>query len=203
MSGRTGVKSRKVSWVDGGDAMPEGEANVSTESRSNAARWPRVLGVVGGILGVLMFLDKLDDLFVTKVLPMQELSGLIGAEATELIVTTSSAGWGLASFLVAGSLGILLLVGSVRLSHRNPSGVTFCAAWAWMAMGWALVETIRAAVVLRTLAASTPVISGVDWTAFAGMGIAAALIVMLAYPVFLLIWFSRPSVRAEYSAWTA
>lgn len=183
--------------------MAEGADNVRTDSRSSDVQWPRVLGVVGGVLGALMFLDKLDDLFVTKVLPMRELSGLIGSEATELIVRTSPAGWRLASFLVAGSLGILLLVGSVRLSHRSPSGVTFCAVWAWMAMGWALVETIRAAVVLRTLAASAPVIRGVDWTGFAGMGIAVALVVMLAYPVFLLIWFSLPSVRAEYSAWRA
>ncbi len=181
------------------------EEHGSQETRREPdTRWPGVLGVVGVIVGALMFLDKLDDLFVSSLLPMQEFSRMLGPELTKLIeAAIPSLAWRLTSFLVVGTLGILLVAGSLRLLYRSPSGVTTCGLWARLAIVWAFIETVRAVISLRSLGTAVPVIAGVDWRAFAVFGVFFALLVMLAYPVFLVVWFSRPSVRADYLAWSA
>ena len=41
----------------------------------------------------------------------------------------------------------------------------------------------------------------VGWQAATALGIGFALVLLLAFPVFLLVWLARPEVRAEYSSW--
>ncbi len=39
------------------------------------------------------------------------------------------------------------------------------------------------------------------WQGYAVLGILLAVVLMLAFPVFLLVWLSRPAVRQETAHW--
>ena len=47
--------------------------------------------------------------------------------------------WSVASGLIGLSLGVTLLIGSIKLIGRRPKGVTLCKVWAWITIPWSAV----------------------------------------------------------------
>ncbi len=164
--------------------------------------WPKVIGTIGAVLGVIMVVDKTDDLALIPLMWAEDSRRfLLGPELSEAVAgSMPRAIWPFLYLLLGGLLGLLLVVGSLRLRRRRRSGVALCRAWAWLSIAWL---AIGAAGALWWLARYSDEISrhaGPGWDRGALSGALVALL-MLAYPVFLLVWLSRAPVKAEYQSW--
>jgi hypothetical protein len=164
------------------------------------SRWPITIGTIGVILGVVLILDNVDDL-ITLRWTATEWQRLLGPYIADWIARTlPPAGWRLVSALVQIGLGGLLIVASVGLRRRSRVGVSRCRLWAWLAIGWTVV-----AIGLGTLwlfrRAELPSLASPGVGGYVAFGLALALVLLLAFPVFLLVWLSLPHVRAEWEAW--
>ena len=70
-----------------------------------------------------------------------------------------------------------------------------------LAIGWVVLEMGWAIWWLSRYTGQIMGIPPATLQGYAAFGIAVALVVLLAFPVFLLIWLARIDVRAEYEAW--
>lgn len=174
----------------------------TTNAVATPPRWPGVVGVTGIVLAILMFIDKLDDLVIPLLWSPDDWRGLLDPGEAELVVgLMPPMTWMAPASLIGMALAAVLFVGSLRLRRRLRSGVDLCRRWSWLAIAWAGIEIAVAIWWLQVNAAALSSLAGGEWQAPALVGILAALVVMLAFPVFLLVWFSRPPVRAEYATW--
>ena len=105
------------------------------------------------------------------------------------------------SSVVHMALAILLFTGSWALRGRRRSAVAKCRAWATLAIAWVAVEIGWAIWWLSRFTGEIMGVAQATWRGYAAFGITAALVILLAFPVFLLTWLSRSHVRAEYEAW--
>lgn len=164
-------------------------------------QWPRVIGTIGIILGIIIFIDKIDDL-VTLTWSAADWQTIFAPDIAELIVRASRpVGWHLLSGVVQMGLGVFLVVASIALRRRRRAGVSLCRVWAWLAIAWAVTAMGWAIWWLPRHAAEIPGLSLASWQAWAVFGIVFALVLILAFPVFLLLWFSKLDVRAEVETW--
>jgi hypothetical protein len=81
--------------------------------------------------------------------------------------------------------------------------VAQCRLWAWLAVAWVVIQMARGAVWLRRFGDDLPSVGPVTPHAYALFAGALAVAILLAFPVLLLVWFSRPAVRAEYERWAS
>ncbi len=179
----------------------EFDAYGAAQEKLPRSRWPEVIGIIGIILSVIIFVDKLDDL-LTLTWTEDKWTRVVGADLADLIVRSlPPLGWRLASSLVHMALAVLLFAGSLALRGRRRSGVSRCRAWAVLAIGWVAVEIGWAIWWLSRYTGGIMGIAPATWQGYAAFGIAVALVILLAFPVFLLIWLSRSHVRVEYEGW--
>lgn len=171
-------------------------------SADPAPRWPRTVGSIGIVVGVLMFLDQVDDLLVPLFWTTEDWSRQVGPElAAFLVRTLPPRAWMVTTCLVKLALGAFLVLGSIRLRRRRRSGVILCRVWAGLAIAWLAVEMGWAAVWLARHAGEIPGIPAEGWQGFATCGMIVALAVLLAWPVFLLVWLAKPEVREQVAGW--
>lgn len=166
-------------------------------------RWPKVLGTIGAVLGAIMVVDKADDLALIPLMWSDDSRRLLlGPEWGEIVGLWMPRGAWLAFFYIAsgGLLGLLLVIGSLRLRRRQVSGVTLCRVWAWLSIGWLGVGLAGALWWLAKYTAEISRYAGPGWDRGAFSGALVAL-VLLAYPVFLLVWLSRAAVKEEILSW--
>jgi hypothetical protein len=163
------------------------------------SRWPGVVGTIGVILGVLMFIDKIDDLLLIQFLRSEEKwSAMVGPELAEFIVgVIPPVSWMVSSGLIGMALAILLIVGSVRLRRRRQSGIALCRTWSWLAIAWVGIEMARAFWWFRIHGDEVGRFASSGWEGIAYFSVAVAFLVLLAYPVFLLVWLSRHPVVSD------
>jgi hypothetical protein len=175
--------------------------NVAAAGEARRSSWPDVIGIIGIILSVIIFVDKLDDL-MTLTWTEEQWSRLLGTPLAETIVRSlPPVGWRLVSSVAQMALAVLLLSGSLALRRRRRAGISRCRTWAMLAIAWVAVEIGWAIWWLSRYPEGLIGIPAATWQGFAAFGIAVALVLLLAFPVFLLIWFSRGEVRAEYEGW--
>ncbi|MDH3255052.1 MAG: hypothetical protein OEM62_08685 [Acidobacteriota bacterium] len=163
-------------------------------------RWPSVLGSVGIVLSILMLIDQIDDIVVLT-WTEEQWSRVIGPG---LGATVSGAlpppAWLILSMVVGSALALLLLAGSLALRRRRRSGIRLSRLWSASAILWTVLSFAWAAWWLSDLDEKSPdLLAGWQWSTVMAMLI--GLVILLAYPVFLLLWFSRPDVRSHYSQW--
>ncbi|UCF67201.1 MAG: hypothetical protein JSV80_15705 [Acidobacteriota bacterium] len=168
-----------------------------------APRWPGVIGTIGIILGVIMFIDKADDLFVLRLMRSQETwRQFVGTELAKFIVDAMPARfWMLSSSLIGLALAVLLVVGSSRLVRRRQSGITLCKTWSWLAIAWVLIEIAQVSWWFNVYGSRIPGVAGTAWRAPTISVLIVVFLVMLAYPIFQLLWFSRGDVREQIQLW--
>lgn len=165
------------------------------------SRWPITIGTIGVILGVVLILDNVDDL-VTLRWTAAEWQSLLGPYIADWIARTlPPTGWRLLAAVVQIGLGGLLIVASVGLRRRSRAGVARCRLWAWLAIGWTAVTIAGGTLWLLRHAAEFPSLASPGVGGYVAFGLALALVLLLAFPVFLLVWLSLPHVRAEWQGW--
>jgi hypothetical protein len=109
----------------------------------------------------------------------------------------------LLSMLVA----VMLLVGGVQLLRRCSSCATLLRAWAGAKLilalllagaGWiALASSLEAMQAAQSPGLPSPAVM----RGFGLIGMAITLLWQWALPIFMLIWFSRGSIRASVERW--
>ena len=165
-------------------------------------RWPQVIGTIGIVLGVLIFLDQVDDLWMGLTWTEEDWGRIFAPEMAEFMaMALRPTGWQLASTVIQMGLGLLLVVGSLGLRRRRRSGIAVCRSWAWLAIAWAVADIGWAVWLLSRYAGEIPSVPLVNWHTAAALGTGFALVLLLAFPIFLLVWLARPDMRAEYLSW--
>ncbi|NIM50620.1 MAG: hypothetical protein GTN62_09850 [Gemmatimonadales bacterium] len=166
------------------------------------ARWPAVIGTIGIILAVLSLIDAFGDLVSPAVWSREELVVLFSTEfLRSLEEMLPPPGWLLFSSIIGWLLGVLLLTGSIFLVRRRQIGVTLCKAWSLVAIPWALVHTGLAYAWFQRIPEGTLQQQVAGWEGVIAVAFIMGAAIAVAFPVFLLIWFARHSVRAAYTAW--
>ncbi len=166
------------------------------------SRWARTIGTIGIVIGVLIVVDQLDDLWMHLTWTEADWRRVFSAEVARLISdATRPPGFQFAWNLLHMALGALLIVGAAKLRRRSRTGIRLCRAWAWIAIGWAVVELTWALRLLYRYSGDIQGLAGSSWHLWAGIGLLIAIVLMVAFPVFLLLWFSRTEIRADWIAW--
>jgi hypothetical protein len=159
--------------------------------------------MIGIILSILIFVDKLDDL-VTLTWTEENWREIFGPDLAEVIIgALPPFAWRLVSSLAHVALGVLLLVGCLGLRRRRRWGISRCRQWAVLAIVWIAVEMGWATWWLSRYGGEIAGLPPGTWQAAAAFGLAVALVILLAFPVFLIIWLARKEVRAEYESWSS
>jgi hypothetical protein len=162
-----------------------------------------VIGTIGIVLGILIFLDQIDDIWIGLTWTEEDWRQVFAPHIAELVTSSlRPKGWQLASIIIQMGLGLMLVAGSLGLHKRRRSGIALCLSWAWLAIAWAVADIGRSVWLLSRYAGEIPGTSIVSGQTAAALGIGFALLLLLAFPVFLLVWLARPDVRTEYASWT-
>jgi hypothetical protein len=171
-------------------------------SAEPTSRWPLTVGMIGAVIGVIMLVDQVDDLLGPVFWTAEEWRRLVGQELADFLVRTMPArGWMVAKNLAGMALGVLLVVGSLRLRRRRRSGVTLCRTWAGLAIAWLAVQVAWVTVWFSRHAAEIPGLPPEGWQGTTLVAVVLALAVLLAWPVALLTQLARPRVREEVEGW--
>jgi hypothetical protein len=164
-------------------------------------RWPSVIGTIGIVIGIVLLIDTADDV-LTLQWTAEHWRRIFAPEIADVIARAMpSVGMRIVSTVVQVALAALLVVGCLALRRRSRAGVVHCRLWAWLAIAWVVIQLARGAVWLRQFGNDLPSVGAVTPHAYALFAGALAAVILLAFPVFLLVWLSRPAVRAEYERW--
>jgi hypothetical protein len=151
------------------------------------------LGIVGGCCGVLSpfttqwFIDSMG-----ANMPEEQVKAMKASQAPATYVIPAS--------LLGTAFAVLLLVGSIKLIRRRASGVRLCQIWAWISIPWSVI-TFLVTAYFQMQVPDDPNMGPVG--KYIGLGMAACFVLVLGIgiPLFMLAWFSRPSIRDEIRSW--
>lgn len=168
---------------------------------ADQSRWPITLGTIGIVLGALLILDNLDDFFTLQ-WTAEDWGRLFAPAIAEAIGRwMPPAAWRLLSALVEVALGALLVAAGVNLRRRHGRGVRLARVWAGLAVVWVGANAAWAAWWLARHGWTLPELGAVGWRGFTVFVLVFTVGIMLAFPVFLLLWLANPNVRAECRSW--
>lgn len=179
-------------------------------------KWPKKLGVITLIYAI-------GGLLVQAFLALMTVAGewFLGLAKIEIEIPMSVKLIEGGAILLAASLGILLIVGSINLLRRRRSGVSLLKAWAVLRLVLVLVGLVTAILIMpvqvdmqRSIAEQTNEklreagrtggMQETDDEKIRPKIIRRAVIfsgVLTAYPLFLGFWLSRRKVGDEVSQW--
>ncbi len=167
----------------------------------NRPQWPTVIGTIGIVLGIVLLLDSVDDLITVR-WTAAEWRRIFPPDLADLIARSMPpAAWRAVSAAVEIGLAALLIVGSLGLRRRARHGVSLCRLWAWLAIGWVVVVIGRGTLWLEQHGGELPAVGTITWQVYVPFALVLAAALLLAYPVFLLVWLSRTAARSEYETW--
>ncbi len=208
-----------VDEMSGADRMNEGEtygreAQGPEQSASftpptqappplvRASVWPTVVGIIGIIyasLGLFGTFCGLAFLFILlSYADWLESFGISEQWMQEMQASMSPVSWTVPASLVGLALVILLFVGAVRLLRRQASGARLCALWSWIIIPWTIIATV----ITLVFHFNAPAPSGGPGEQIVG-AIAGVIgtVIGLVFPVFVVIWFSRPTIKSQVAQW--
>ena len=171
-------------------------------------RWPNVLGVISIVFGagaiLMSSFNFASPRFYAWLAERAPQDAGMAAQA-EVMAEHATGTMIMAAFTTL--LAALLLFGGIGLLRRRHWGVLVCTTWAVSKIPFVLVGAYFGLIVAREMMdkmgtltpAGGPPPAFLD--AMITVGIALAIVWGWAYPVFLLIWFSRGKIKAEYRDW--
>lgn len=166
--------------------------------------WPGVLGTVAIVFGVLGALSNLMGAvspflmgFVAQNMPPGQ-EGVFGA-------MIEWRAWIVASSVLGVAAAVLLLASGIAVVGRRPSGPLLMRVWAVAKMGIAVFGAWIGYVTQQAQFEAMAAQGQGPPAGFAGplaySGVVLGLLWAWALPVFVLIWFARPKIKAEAAAW--
>ena len=165
--------------------------------------WPSVLGVLGIVYGGLAALKRLVGiLWIAMWADAAAVSPITAGVTRVAISNVPQVGWIVTTHLVWLGLSVVLIVGSLEILRQHRAGVPVCRVWAWLAIGWATVESVIGYWWLATLTGFAPPALPAGWLSGALSVAMLALLLRLAFPILLLAWLSRPAVRTACESWS-
>ena len=174
------------------------EESSAVQLPSKASRWPRELGAVGCVLAFLMFVENLSDLGPLS-WPRQRWVDLVGEELADAVIQALHPAWVVPMSLFGIALALYLLVASINLRRQRRRGVNQSRVWSWLAIALLAAETLRGLVwVIRYSDVVAALDDGTAWYEYI---IGVVVLAVLLYPVFLLVFLSRPKIRAQWAGW--
>ena len=186
---------------------PEGSAALTPPTQApplpvQASVWPTVVGIISIIYASLGLFGTFCGLAFLFVLPSfaDWLRGLGMPEEDVQALATSMppVGWTVFSSLVGLAMIILLFVGALRLLRHRASGARLCALWSWMIIPWTIIATV----ITLVFQLNAPVPSSDPGQQIgAAIGSVIGVVVGLVLPVFMVIWFSRPTIKSQVAQW--
>jgi hypothetical protein len=188
--------------------MPEPNPSSSSAAKglpphAGPTQWPGFVGVLGIAVSAVLFVDKAEELLTPWLWPQEAWRQRFTPAMANLVAETiPPMQWTLPASFVGMLLAVLLFVGSVGVLRRRQSGVRLCRSWAWLAILWGSAEVIIASVLLQRLALDAPQLAPEGWAGAVALGIFVALAMILAFPLFLLLWFRRETIRRETAHWS-
>jgi len=154
------------------------------------SRWPTAIGVISTILGALGVLCAPVSLLMKLVKPgMMRQDPMLGR------MPEWFRSYQICSDLVGIVMWAFLLIAGIRLLKRRSVGRSLHIAYAWIGVALTIVGTA-----VMAYATSSVDLPPGFMTLFA-VSIALGVALGLAYPIFLLVWFSRPKIRQEVEGW--
>jgi len=167
--------------------------------------WPRVLGILCVVIGVLGFLNYA----ISVVFSMINFQITDDPAYEAMLEASEKHGW----ILQATSIGLMLLsmgllVGGVQLIRRRAASLRILAVWSMLKIiaGFAFAtinyftqREMTAAVLASTQATA---ISDDLVGLMAIVVYVSSVLWMAALPVFLLVWFRRSAISDETKGWT-
>jgi len=162
-------------------------------------KWPKVLGVIAIVLGVLGVLSAAWGMTGGDVM-----SGFMRNAPPEVLAQTERIrGWMITANALGLPLALLLLVAGIGLCNRRRWGVATARTWAvldillvvfGMAITWLLLQA--------SFQSNPPIAGGGSFMPVPQVvGMVCGMVGGLAPPVFMLIWLSRGKIKAETTTW--
>lgn len=173
----------------------------TAELQGHRSSWPGVLGVllcVFGGIGLLQRIFGVGFMALMHTLPLPPEAKMDGMAYV----------YGLILSVVGLPLAIVHLTAGIQTLRRKPSART----WVVVFFAYAVLLAIPAAVyqyfAMQQQMQQAAQQSGQPAMAVVGSGFGlvmaiVGMLVSLLWPTFLLIWYSRPSIREEMSTWSA
>lgn len=179
--------------------------------RELGSTWPGVIGaiaIVFGALGILNGLMAMASPFFVNMM------GNMGGQTTGMVETMKSWMWWV---ILSGVLTIVvasvLLAAGIGVVRRRAWGAKTMLVWAVLKFVWGGISVAGGVLMqmeqMKAMQAQTASPGqGVPAAMMTGMtdmvmifGLGFGLLWAWALPVFVLIWFMRPKIRAEVRAW--
>jgi len=167
------------------------------------------IAIVFGLCGALQGLCGVASVFAMG--PITQMLGKFtpataGGPTLEstLAVTQKFAAWAIASNIFAVLVAVLLIVGGARLIKRRAKcrgtillwgGLKFLVAVVAVVLGYLSMQE-HASLASGPSAPGSAMMQGV-----AMFSLAFSFLWLLALPVFMVVWFSRPRIRDEVAGW--
>lgn len=164
------------------------------------SKWPTILGVIAIVLGVLGVLGGVWGFVAPAVMPhiMPDIPSEVAAELER------TKGWTMISSALTLALALLLAVSGVGLTNRRLWSVSVARLWAVLKMLLVVVGVGMAWQIQSVSFRANPGVppGGTGFTtSIQIMSLVFGLVWGWALPVFMLIWLSRPRIKAETEAW--
>lgn len=169
--------------------------------RYSCSVWPKVFGIISIVFGSFTMLSMTCSLALLPFMSQfaQFMQPPPGQSTQNLMTGGLPIWWYIPSSVVSLSLGVLQFSAGIFLLGRKPKGVALHKLWAKIFLAYCVI--------------SYPISFWMQWQAGAyhsggafglAIGITTWIItagIAIAYPIVLLFWLNKPTVRSEYKAW--
>lgn len=182
------------------------------------SQWPKVIGVVAIVFGVLgtigglcAGIGALSTEVLKKIMSMAPQQPGVDQTA-QLDVAAQYQGLSLLNAFATLSIAVLLIFGGAQLLKRQPVSRTTLLIWAVVKIVAVLAGSILAFVIqqkqmalaiqqMNTGSTATPIPAAGIMKLIGAFGVGIAVLWGWALPVFFLIWFNRGKIKQEVAGW--
>lgn len=113
--------------------------------------------------------------------------------------------WVVVSSVLTIVIGVILLVSGIDLLRRRLRAIKLGRVWAVLKLIFAVVGAFVGFLVqqgqIRQMSQQNFPVGGDLFVVMSVVGVLVGILWSCAFPVFLLVWYSRPKIKAEYSRW--
>lgn len=172
------------------------------------SKWPTVIGVIGILVASFGLFGGCCGVLSPFLMNFSRSMASSGGGMSQEQIDTMMASqppmlWIIPASLVGMALATLLLIGCIGLARRRAGGVNLCKVWAWINIPWVLISLVVAAYFQFQVPADAQQMGVGFQYFFLAAGACFALTTGVGFPMFMLIWFARPSVKDDVDAWAA